>query len=92
MFAELLIRDDVLQVFVFTLIGSPLPCKQESKLLKSDWVFALGHKFANKFNVVHLLSDTHGIWVPLELSVNVKCRSECVLHLFSVRSVVRTAE
>ena len=61
-------------------------------MFESNWVLALGHEFTNKFNIVHLLCDAHGLWVALKFSVNVKCRSKCVLHFFSVSSVVRAAK
>lgn len=89
---ELRVGDDSLQICVLTLVGVPLPRKQERQLLQSDWIFALGHDLANKLNIVHLLGDSHGVWVSLELSVDIERRSERVLHLLCIRGVVRARE
>lgn len=88
MLTELLVRDNSLQVCIFALVGVPLPCQQESHLFQSHWVSAFCHKLANEVDVVHLLCNTQGLWVPLELPVNIECSFESMLHLFCVCCVV----
>lgn len=92
MLTELRVRDNALQILILTLVGVPLPREQERQLLQSYWIFALGHDLANKLDVVHLLGDSHGVWVSLELSEYVECRPESVLHLLRIRSIVRTGK
>ena len=92
MLTKFLVRNDVLQIWIFAFISISLSSKKECQLFESDWVLALCHNFSNELNVVHLLSDSHCIWVSLEFSVDIKCRPERMLHLFSISGVVRAAE
>ena len=92
MLTEFLVGNDALQISIFTLIGVPLSRQQECQLLQGYWVLALGHKLANQLNVVHLLSDSHSLWVPLELSVDIESSPEGMLHFFSVCCVVGAGE
>ena len=92
MLTEFLVGNDALQISIFTFIGVPLSRQQESQLLQGYWVLALSHKLANQLNVVHLLSDSHSLWVPLELSVDIESSLEGMLHFLSVRGVVGAGE
>ena len=82
--AKLLVGNDVLQVFIFALVGVPLSCKKECKLLERDWVLALGHDLADELHIVHFLGHSHGLRIPLELAVDVVRCAERMLHLLSV--------
>ena len=90
--AELLVRNDVLQVFLGTLVCIPLAREHVRELLQRRLVLALGHDFTNQVDIVHFLRHSHRLGIPLELAVNVKGRAEGVLHLLGVRSVVRARE
>ena len=90
--AEPLIRDDLLEVLIFTLIGVALATKHEGHLLECDGVFALVHDLADELVVVHLLGNSDCIGVPAMLSVNVERLLVSLEHLFRVCCVRRARQ
>ena len=90
--AQLLIRNDHLQVSILTLIRIALPRQKEGKLFESDWVGTLSHNFANELSIVQFLSDAHSLGISLELAVDVEGGAERELLLLRVRAVVARRE
>ena len=90
--AQLLVGDDALQVGVLTLVGISLTGKHEGQLLECHFIFALAHQLRDEVHIVHLLGDAHCLRVPLEFLEDVEGRSEGLLHLLGVGSVVGAGE
>lgn len=87
--AELLLRDDLVQIIIIGLVRGPLSSEHERHLLLDQRVFANGHHLVNKIHVVHFLGDSESIRILLLSFVNLVSSSVRLDHLLGVSSVLR---
>ena len=91
MFAQFLLRNNLIQLVVFRLIRIPLTTEHKGHLFKYDRVLASIHDLCYKFLVIHLLSYSKSIWKLVLLFVNIKALLVRFMHFFSISSILTAA-
>mmetsp|Transcript_4647 Transcript_4647/g.7877 ORF Transcript_4647/g.7877 Transcript_4647/m.7877 type:complete len:368 (-) Transcript_4647:636-1739(-) len=86
--AELLLRNDLVQLLVVGLVGGALSSEHEGHLLEGDGVLALAHDLADQLHVVHLHGDAEGVWELVLLLVDLVGRRVRLHHLLGVGRVL----